>query len=285
MLVARTIVRTHRDRLGEGLLWSARENAVFWVDILGRRINRVSLADDTTSSWEVPETIGWIIERESAPGFIAGIGRRFARISLDPLTIIPIADPEPERGGNRCNDAKADAAGRIWAGTMPSDGIAPSGAFYRLNPDHAVTRVDDGYRIANGPAISGDGRSLFHTDTALGAIFRFAINDDGSLAPRTPHILFDPEWGSPDGMTLDIDGCLWVACWGGSRVMRFTPDGVPDRTIVLPATQITNVCFAGASLDRMFVTSASDGVDEPEAGALFEIDPGCQGLPTLRFGG
>ncbi|VVT15100.1 Gluconolaconase [Sphingomonas sp. EC-HK361] len=285
MAPARIIARDRRDTLGEGPLWSPRDQSIYWVDILGRRLNRLALADDRVDSWEMPDTISWVIERSDAPGFIAGIGRRFVELQLDPVTITPIAAPEEDRDGNRFNDAKADVAGRIWAGSMPFSCDRPTGAFHRLDPDRSVTRVDDGYTIANGPAIASDGRALYHTDTALGTIYRYRIAADGTLNDREPFIVFEADWGSPDGMTLDADGGLWVACWGGSCVRRFTPDGAFDRSIALPASQITSCTFAGDALDRMFVTSAADGVDEPHGGALFEVDPGCRGLPTHRYQG
>lgn len=281
----RVIARDRRDTLGEGVLWSSREDAVYWVDILERRLNRLQLADDRVDSWEMPDVIGWVIEREDAPGFIAGIGRRFVALSLDPVTVTPIAAPEDDRDGNRFNDAKADVAGRIWAGSMPFTCDRPSGAFYRLDTDGTASRVDNDYTIANGPAISPDGSWLYHTDTALATIYRYAIAPDGGLTDRAPFIRFEESWGNPDGMTLDADGGLWVACWGGSCVRRFTPDGTPDRSIALPASQITNCTFAGPDLNRMFVTSAADGVDEEHGGALFEVDPGCRGLPTHRYRG
>lgn len=283
MNAARIIARDQSDRLGEGPLWSARDDAVYWVDILGRRLNRLTLADDRVDRWEMPDTISWVIERADAPGFIAGIGRRFVELTLNPLTISPLAAPEDDRDGNRFNDAKADIAGRIWAGSMPFTCDRPTGAFYRFDIDGAATRVDDGYTIANGPAIAADGKSMFHTDTALSTIYRYDIGANGSLTGRAPFIVFEEDWGSPDGMTLDADGGLWVACWGGSCVRRFTPDGVFDRSIALSASQITSCTFAGSDLDRMFVTSAADGVDEPHGGKLFEVDPGCRGLPTHRY--
>ncbi|PAL21791.1 SMP-30/gluconolactonase/LRE family protein [Sphingopyxis sp. GW247-27LB] len=287
MAEIRIVERARRDRLGEGLLWSDREQAVYWTDILERRVNRLTLIGGRIDSWEVPQTIGWVIERQGAPGLIAGHGREIVRLTLDPLAIETIAAPEPDRDGNRMNDAKADALGRIWAGTMPVTCDRPSGAFYRLDPDGRIARVDGPYTIANGPAIAPGGDMLLHTDTALGTIFRFAIRDDGSLGPREPFITFEKNWGSPDGMTFDAEGGLWVACWGGSGVMRFDPLGKPERRIALPASQITNMVFAGADLDRMFVTSAADGVEraEPDAGALFEVDPGCRGLPAGRYAG
>ncbi len=274
-----------RDILGEGPLWSARENALYWVDILGQRLNRLSLADDRVKSWDMPEPIGWVIERERAPGFIAGFRSGIAYLSLDPLRITPLASPEPDRPGNRFNDAKADAVGRIWAGTMPMDGALPTGALYRLDPDGAISRVDDGYTIANGPAISPDGHWLYHTDTKLRTVFRYALRDDASLGPRGTFIRFENGWGFPDGMTFDAEGGLWIAHWGTGCVGRFDGLGKRERVIALPASQITSCAFAGSDLDRLFVTSAALGVDEPAGGALFEVDPGCRGLPTCRFGG
>lgn len=274
-----------RAILGEGPLWSERHDAVFWVDILGRRVSRLSLADNAVARWDMPDTIGWVIERAAHPGFVAGLAGGFVELDLEPFAIRPIVDPAPGLHGHRMNDAKADGAGRIWAGTMPFDGARATGAFYRLDPDASCTRVDAPYAIANGPAIMPDGRALFHTDTALRTIFRFAVNDDGSLGPRVPHIVFESAWGHPDGMTLDADGGLWVAHWGTGQVSRFDPAGHRERSISLPASQITSMTFAGAGLERMFVTSASDGVAEDLAGALFEVDPGCRGLPTLRYGG
>lgn len=282
----RTIPRDQRDLLGEGLLWSARDAAVYWTDILAPALNRLSLADGRVTRWPMPERIGWVIERRIASGFIAGFQSGFAELALDPVTVTPIADPEPGMPDNRLNDAKADRWGRIWAGTMPMGADRPSGGLYRIDSDHGVRQIDTGYTVANGPAISPDGRWLYHTDTAPGRVYRFRLDEAGAH-DRELFLRFEPGWGKPDGMTFDVDGGLWIACWGASRVSRFTPDGALDRSIELPASQITNVCFAGDGLDRMFVTSAAvDREHEEHAGALFEVDPGgARGLPPERFGG
>ena len=171
---ARVIARERRDRLGEGPMWSARHDALFWVDILGRRINRMALADGHIDSFEQPHYAAWIIERETG-GFVAGIGRDIVRIDLDADVREPIVSVDPRNAGNRLNDAKADATGRIWAGTMPVTCDRPSGAFYRLDPDGTLAQVDRPYTIANGPVIAADNSFLLHTDTARGTIFRFEI--------------------------------------------------------------------------------------------------------------
>ena len=107
-----------RDILGEGLLWSPRDNAVYWTDILAPALNRLSLTDGGVTRWEMPDYIGWVIERRDRPGFIAGFRSGFAELELDPLRVRHLAAPEPELLDNRLNDAKADRSGRIWAGTM-----------------------------------------------------------------------------------------------------------------------------------------------------------------------
>lgn len=278
------IARDTRDQLGEGLLWSPRDNAVYWTDILAPALNRLSLTDGAVTRWDMPEMIGWVIERRDAPGFIAGFRSGFAELTLDPLAITPIVDPEPDLPENRLNDAKADRWGRIWAGTMPLTADRPSGSLYLFDTDRSVTRIDSGYSVANGPAISPDQRWLYHTDTPARQIYRFALGADG-VRDRAGFIRFEEEWGYPDGMTVDAEGHLWVAHWGGARISRFTPDGRFERSIALPASQITNICFAGADCERMFVTSAADGVNEDHAGALFEVDAGVRGLPAGQYAG
>lgn len=274
-----------RDTLGEGTLWSARENAVYWVDILAPALNRLSLADGRVDRWAMPEPLGWVAERERG-GFIGGFQSGFAELTLDPLTITPIHDPEPHLPGSRMNDGKADAQGRIWCGTMDMAEEQDVGALYRLDPDHSVTVMDSGYRVPNGPTFSPCGQWLYHSDTAKQVMYRFHRQADGSIVDRTPFIRFTDADGYPDGMTVDAEGHLWVAHWGGARVSRFTPDGTLDRAIALPAKQITNICFAGPDLDRMFVSSAAIGMPESDYdGAFFEVDSCVRGLPTHLFAG
>lgn len=280
----RVVPRDRRDRLGEGPYWHAPEGALYWVDILDKRVNRLLLADGRVDSWEMPEMVGWVIARRDAPGFLAGLRSGVKAVAFDPPAVEPFADLPEHSPRNRMNDAKADRNGFVWAGTMPVTADRPTGNLHRIAPDGTVEIADGPYTIANGPAISPDGRWLFHTDTKLRETYRFPLHDDGTLGRKELWLRFDEAWGTPDGMTFDAEGGLWIAHWGGSRVSRFDGDARIERDVRLPASQITSMAFAGDALDRMFVTSAGDGVDEPQGGALFEVDPGVRGLPPHQFG-
>jgi sugar lactone lactonase YvrE len=281
----RIIPRDRTDRLGEGPLWVAHENALYWVDVLGQRLNRLSLDDESITDWVMPEMIGWVIPRRQRPGFIAGLKSGIFELRLDPLRVTPLVAPEPTMPLNRMNDAKADARGRVFAGTMPIACDTPTGSLYRFDPDGSMALIDSDYTVTNGPAFSPDGAWMYHTDSVIRQIYRFAILPDGSLGPRELFRQFARDEGHPDGMTFDRDGGLWVACWGAGCVVRLLPDASIDMRIDVAASQASSCTFAGAGLDRMFVTSSGDGVDEPQGGALFEVTTGRTGFLPDKFAG
>ncbi len=287
--VWRVIARDERDELGEGPLWSARQNAIFWVDILSQFLYRYSLADRSVKRWSMPERIGWVVERRDKPGFIAGLQSGFYELDLEPFALRHIVDPEPQYPGNRLNDAKVDQHGRIWAGTMDAAIVEATGSLYCMRPDMSVRRVDEGYKVTNGPAFSPKQELMYHNDTDRRTVYRFDLSADGELSNKQVWLKFTGDIGFPDGMTVDAEGYVWIAHWGGSRISRWSPDAKLDREIHLPAPQITSVTFAGPGLDRMFVTSAAKGLDrskETFAGCLFEVDPGgVRGLPPGLFAG
>jgi sugar lactone lactonase YvrE len=273
--------------LGEGPLWSKRDQCVYWVDILSHNLHAYYLNGES-KTWHFPEPIGWVIERAQG-GFIAGLMSGFAEVTLEPLTIKHIATPYPHEPENRLNDAKADDRGRIWAGSMHKPITKVSGAFYRLNTDLSWQEVDGPYKIANGPTFSADHARVYHTDTGRSEIYVFDVID-GELANKTLWLTFPEDWGGPDGMTTDAQGGIWIAHWGPGKVTRFNPDATVDFSIDLPARQITSLCFAGDNLDRVFVTSAAENLPEDrEGGTLFEIPApllrGHTGLEPQKFGG
>lgn len=278
IIIPRTVV----DQLGEGPTWSTSTGRVYWVDIVGQAVNTLDLTTQEVRRWPMPEPIGWVVERRDHKGFLAGFKSGIVELTLDPLNIRPFLSPEPDRPGNRLNDAKVDAAGRLWFGSKHDADQANSGALYRLDTDHRLTRVDDGYAVTNGPTFSPDGRYLYHNDSGRRLVYRFPVAADGTLGTRDVLITFEESWGYPDGMTTDAEGWLWIAHWGAGRISRFDPTGRLVRSHALPATNITSCTFAGTDMDRLFVTSAAiDSAGGPHDGALFEIDPGVSGLrPT-----
>lgn len=284
--MVRVIERDVRDRLGEGLMWSPARQRLYWVDIQAPALHWLDLTHGAIGGIAMPEAIGWAIERTGGQDLVVGLKSGFAFLDPDTGRLSPIGDPEPERPHNRLNDAKADRWGRIWAGSKDDRDTDASGALYRLDPNLTWSRHDDGYGVTNGPTFSLDGRTLYHTDSPERTVYAFTLSEDGLLSDKRTFLTFEEEWGYPDGMTTDDAGGIWIAHWGGARISRFHPDGGLDRTIALPATNITNICFAGPRLDRMFVTSSCQDVEgEPLAGALFEVEADARGLPAGMFGG
>ena len=280
-----------RAKLGEGPLWNADERALYWVDIERPAILRLRIDDGRTDVYPMPQKIGCIAFREQG-GLVAGFQSGFAFVDLQLQEVTPIADPEEDLPGNRFNDGKCDARGRFWAGTMDDACRQPTGALYRLDPDGTIHRMDDGYVITNGPAWSPDGRILYHNDTLQRTVFAFDCDPrTGDIDHKRVFARLSEADGYPDGMTVDSEGGLWLAHWGGSRVTRFTPNGHVDRVVRLPASQVTSCTFGGSDLRTLYVTTARKGLDaatlldEPLAGGLFAVEVDIPGLPANRFGG
>lgn len=189
---------------------------------------------------------------------------------------------------SRMNDGVADPAGRFWAGSMAYDGTRGAGSLYRTDLDGTVVRVLDGLTIVNGPAFTADGSTLYFADTAAGTILRCRVDPvsgDLSGGPETFARLSDGE-GSPDGMTVDEEGCLWVALWGAGTVRRYDPDGRLLHTVAVPAPHPTSVCLHPDD-HRLFVTTARYGVKNPTAtsGALLSMPVPVRGTAACSWRG
>ncbi|MDB5687750.1 MAG: gluconolactonase, partial [Rhizorhabdus sp.] len=186
---------------------------------------------------------------------------------------------------------KVDRAGSFWAGTMDDAEIAATGALYRFDADLSWGRIDDGYLVTNGPAFSPDGQFIYHTDSAERTIYRFELTGDGGIRGRITLARFGQADGHPDGMTVDREGCLWVAFWDGWCVRRLSAEGREIAFLPLPVQRPTSCVFGGPALDRLFITSATIGLDEaalaaqPLAGGLFMAEPGVNGVMPPTFAG
>jgi sugar lactone lactonase YvrE len=224
-------------------------------------------------------------------GFIAGTEHGFAIIDPGTNRFELFENPEADRPGNRFNDGKLDREGRFWAGTMDAGEQTASGALYRLDPDRSWQRLDDDYRVTNGPAFSRSGRRMYHNDSARQLTYVFDVDDDGTPSNRRSFLRYGADDGYPDGMTVDADDCLWIAFWDGWCVRRYSSQGDCIATIPLPVQKPTSCVFGGEKLNRLYVTSASVGLtaaeraNQPCAGGLFMLDTAHTGLEDMPFGG
>lgn len=286
-----TCIWQTRAQLGEGPLWVAAENAVYWVDIIGKQVHRLKLDGGERRTWTFKQSVTSLAVRQSG-GFVATVRHGFAAIDFAAEAVEPIALPEAHLTGNRFNDGKVDGNGRFWAGSMDDAGQQPTGSLYRLDPDQSLHTMDSPYIISNGPAFSADGQTMYHTDSIKRTIFAFTLRTDGSIGEKRPFIqLTNPTEGAPDGMTIDSENCLWLAHYGGARLTRYSPAGQVLQVVPLPVPNVTSCTFGGANLDTLFITTACQQMSPAEleqyplAGSLFAYRPGVTGLPTPQFAG
>ena len=275
--------------LGEGPVWVGEEAALYWLDIKGFKVFRID-EQGALTQWDTPMRVGSLVPR-SGGGFVAGTEHGIAEVDLKAGRFEIVHQPEAHLPDNRFNDGKVDRAGRFWAGSMDDNQNAATGALYRIDSDLSWIRIDEDYKIANGPAFSPSGDLMYHNDTARQVTYVFDLDAQGNASNRRVFANYGEGDGYPDGMTVDAEGCLWIAFWGAWCVRRFSPDGECLQKIELPVSQPTSCAFGGAGLDQLYITSASEGLDEAaraaqqQAGGLFVAAPGVRGIADIPFAG
>ena len=280
-----------RSLLGEGPLWSTRDAALYWVDILTPALHchRGPGLDSTTPlgtmvSVAVPKSSGGLLL--ATPGGLMGW-----QGPGEPLSWF--SHPDAQRANNRYNDGKCDRRGRLWVGSMDMGATANRGSLFKVEADGQFARMESGVTVANGIGWSPDNRHMYFTDSFRRTIYQYEFDlDAGTLSHRRPLIVLGPEEGTPDGLTVDQDGCLWVALWDAWSVVRFSPQGQEVMRVRLPVPRPTSCCFGGPQLDTLYVTSASVRLSAeslkaaPLSGSLFALHiAGVRGLPETVFAG
>ncbi len=277
--------------LGEGVRWDARHDEVLWVDIVQGRLFREQVDDDggllRVRRYDIGAPLGAVAPVDGDDGYLLAADRGFARLGQDGA-LSWLAEVSPP--GTRMNDAACDRQGRLWAGTLADDHRDGGGALYRLDTDGTVTQVLDGLTIANGLGWSPDGATLYLNDSGPGVVLAFDVDaETGTLSGRRELVRLGGDRGSPDGLTMDDDGFLWVALYGAGRVHRYSPDGALDVVVELPVPQTTCCWFGGRDLTRLFVTTATENytdeqrVAQPLAGRIFSVPTTVRGTPAATF--
>ncbi len=281
-----------RNLIGECPTWDGRTGDMYWADLGTSQVFRLGAdhpqPDVLTLDWD---SLGAIALRDQGGLLVAG-GSSFGTIAPGETGPQVIAHIDDCREGVGLNDGKCDAAGRFWAGTASRGNRDRSAALYRLDVDGRVTLVRDGIGMSNGLGWSPDHEAFYHTDTTMGRIDRFDFDvAAGTISGRTEFLSIPRNDGLPDGLTVDADGNVWVAIWGGSAVRCYAPDGRLMRTVSVPVSQVTSCTFGGDRLDILFITTARASLSDsalttqPMAGGLFTCEPGVKGQAPTPFPG
>lgn len=274
-----------KAKLGEGPSWDQQFGRLFWVDIEGYQLHIYDPSTNEDRTIDVGEHVSAVVpylEYEVIVALISGL----YRFNIQTGERILIHDPEEGRPGNRFNDGKCDPAGRFLAGTMSLNGESEQGAFYSLSTEGNVSLLIDEVSTSNGLAWSADHSALYYIDTPTLEIVSFDYNvQEGTISNKQVIATVDESEGYPDGMTIDTEGMLWVARWGGQRVSRIDPtSGKVIAEVSLPVNCVTSCAFGGEHLDELYITTAQDdSEDQPLAGGLFMVKPGVKGMPTVYF--
>ncbi|MEE4419190.1 SMP-30/gluconolactonase/LRE family protein [Streptomyces bugieae] len=268
--------------LGEGPTWDPATDRLIWVDILGSRIHTYQPGGGRRTVMATEQHVGAAKPR-AAGGLVVNLRDGIARYDADGAFSWLVRDPVP---GRRGNDAAVAPDGSLWAGTMRDDEAAGGGTLTRIAPDGETRVLFPSVAVSNGLAWSPDGTHLYYIDSPTRRIDVCRMEGQRP-SDRRPLVEIEPGAGFPDGLTVDAEGCLWVALWDGGQIRRYTPHGRLDRTLRLPVPRPTACCFGGPSLRDLYVTTAGAGSPHPHplAGSLLVVPDAGQGMPAVPFAG
>ncbi|KHF38471.1 SMP-30/gluconolactonase/LRE family protein [Halalkalibacter okhensis] len=278
--------------LGEGPHWDDQNERLLWVDIQKKKLHIFDPEKSENHSIAFEQYIGTVVRSQSGELLLAmqdGIYRY--NIQSNHLTFL--TNPETHLPNNRFNDGKCDPAGRFWAGTMSLDEKTNQGSLYCYHPSGQTSKMISPVTISNGLAWSPDHAYMYFIDTPTRNIQMFTFNSEtGDISFEKIVVCIPEEDGYPDGMTIDEEGMLWVAHWGGSKVTRWDPHtGKQLDEINLPAKNVTSCTFGGKNLDELYITTARIGMDDsefntfPHSGHLFRVKTNVKGIPAYLFKG
>ena len=274
--------------LGEGTLWVKEHNSIYFVDIKKKKIHILNVKNKKRKVIRVNKQIGFIAHIKKNI-FIIGLEREIRIVNFKSKKVIKSIIIERDLVNNRINDGKTDPKGRLWFGTMDNpERSIKNGSLYCLDKDLIIHKVDTGYFITNGPAFLNE-NNFYHTDSRRRIIYKLKINKYLKIIKKEVFIKLNSKNGSPDGMTLDRNKNLWVATYGGAKLLVFNKNGKLKHTVKFPAKNITNCTFGGKNNTEIFVTTAKKSMNKSElqrysfSGSLFSVKSNIKGLNQKNF--
>ena len=278
--------------LGEGPLWNARQQALYWLDIKQSQLFSYAPAQNEVKCYDVHPALTAFGFCADGRLITAGLGG-FAFWDATTGRLEALGDPEADRPATRFNDGAVDPGGRFWAGTMnEAEGTSPLHALYRLDADRTIRTMIDDVMLSNGIGWSPDQKIMYFSDTGRRQILKFDYDlSSGAIHNRQIYTGFLDDDGSPDGLTVDSEGCVWCAMWDGAKVIRFSPAGERLSEVAMPVSRVTSCAFGGERLDELYITTASFALSpeerqrQPLAGDLFRLKTDTTGLPEPLFAG
>ncbi len=280
-----------QNALGESPFWHARRKSIFWVDIEAGLLQEVMLSTKKVIQWDLGRRVSLIIEGKEDE-LILGTQGGLMSFSLNSQLTTLLLPLEGNLADRRCNDGHCDSKGRLFVGVMDAHCADGCGSLYRVDGNLRVTKILSQLTIPNGLVWSADYTKMYFIDTLTRIVKCFDYNiAEGTIVNGQAAITVPEEMGLPDGMTIDEEGMLWIALYGGAAVSRWNPEtGQLLKIINIPALHVTNCCFAGENLDQLIVTTASENLSAdqleryPQSGNLFFIkNPGVKGIKPFAF--
>jgi xylono-1,5-lactonase len=276
-------------KLGESMLWHEAHKCLYWVDLYEPMLCRFDLMTKelVQRPLALPAPIGSIVATSDPQHLLIAHGKGLSLLNLVDLSLTAFADPEQGRCDVIANDMKVDRWGRLWFGTSHVRETLPRGALWCVESNKAVHLADVGFAISNGPAFSLGGYLMYFSDSFNRQILCYDLSkQDCRLRNRRVLATFTEDEGLPDGLTVDAEGCVWVALWSGAAIMRLSAKGEKLGRFDVPAGHVTSLAFCG---ETIFITTARDGLSDeslekyPLSGSVFAVDVGVAGVSERVF--
>ena len=280
------------NKLGESAIWHAASKRLLWIDLYDPRlfIHDPATGETLVRAINLNAPLGAIVATTNPKLLIVAHAEGLSTLNIKTGATKTFARPEQNRDAIIYNDCKVDHFGRLWAGTSHAKETDARGALWCVSPKGECVLGDVGFAVSNGPAFSLDGKTMYFNDSNGKKTFAYDISKKDPT-PRNRRVLisYTHEEGLPDGLTVDSEGCLWVAHWGGARITRFSAAGDRLRVVEIPAPHVTTVGFGGEDYATLYITTAREGMSPdalelwPQSGDLFALKPGVSGVPEPLF--